>query len=47
MTSFVMKLRLAGIFNAMSVIGPGVGYVFGAFTLSVFTDFYLFNNQDE
>jgi hypothetical protein len=36
----------AGIFMAMSVIGPAIGFVFGAATLEIFTDFYLFSKDE-
>jgi len=35
----------AGVFNAMAVIGPALGYVFGAMSLKVFTDFYIFTSD--
>jgi len=37
-----MWLFITGVFNAMSVIGPALGYVFGAMSLKIFTDFYIF-----
>jgi len=36
----------AGIFMAMSVIGPAIGFMFGAATLEIFTDFYLFSKDE-
>jgi len=36
----------AGVFNAMAVIGPAVGYVFGAMSLKIFTDFYIFTSNE-
>jgi len=36
----------AGVFNAMSVLGPALGYVFGAMSLKIFTDFYIFTTDE-
>ena len=31
---------------AMIVIGPGIGFIVGALTLNIFTDFYLFSKDE-
>jgi hypothetical protein len=31
---------------SMTVIGPGIGFVAGAITLNIFTDFYLFSKGE-
>jgi len=30
----------------MSIVGPALGYVFGALSLKVFTDFYLLSADE-
>ena len=42
----MMRLMFTGVFNSMSVIGPALGYVFGAMALNIFTDFYNFNADE-
>jgi len=30
----------------MAVVGPALGYVFGAMSLRIFTDFYIFSSDE-
>ena len=36
---------ISGIFNAMSVIGPALGFILGGFMLNIYTDFYLVDSD--
>jgi len=42
----ILGLMHAGVFNAMAIVGPALGYVFGALSLKVFTDFYILNSDE-
>jgi len=44
--TIILSLTYAGVFNAMSIVGPALGYVFGAMSLKIFTDFYVFTSDE-